>query len=98
MEKTTTVYEGLVTELYFNDFYIAEYPTADYANDFTSLDDFLNVGGYEIFNSRLYASSSTETDKQLEWNSAYPMTTPIRVAIDVESTWNDSIFCGSWIG
>ena len=98
MEKTTTVHEGLVTELDFNDFYIAEYPTADYTNDFTSLDDFLNVGGYEIFNSRLYASSSTETDKQLEWNSTYPMTTPIRVAIDVESTWNDSIFVGVGLG
>ena len=98
MEKTTTVHEGLVTELDFNDFYIAEYPTADYTNDFTSLDDFLNVGGYEIFHSRLYAISSTETDKQLEWKSAYPMTTPIRVAIDVESTWNDSIFVGVGLG
>ena len=48
MEKTTTVHEGLVTELDFNDFYIAEYPTADYTNGFTSLDDFLNIGGYEI--------------------------------------------------
>ena len=98
MEKTTTVHEGLVTELDFNDFYIAEYPTADYANGFTSLDDFLNIGGYEIFNSRLYASPSTETDKQLEWNSTYPMTTPIRVAIDVESTWDDSIFVGVGLG
>ena len=59
---------------------------------------FLTLVDMKFFNSRLYASSSTETDKQLEWNSTYPMTTPIRVAIDVESTWNDSIFVGVGLG
>ena len=98
MEKTATVQDDLVTELDFNEFYIAEYPTADYTNRFTSLDGLLNIGGFEIVNSRLYASPSTQTSKQLEWNSSYPMTTPIRVAIDVESTWNDSIFVGVGLG
>ena len=98
MEKPATVQEDSVTELYFDNFYIAEYPTADYSNGFTSLDGLNNFGGYEIFNSKLYASPSTDTNKQLEWNSSRSMTTPIRVAIDVESTWDDSIFVGVGLG
>ena len=98
MEKPATVQEDSVTDLYFDNFYIAEYPTADYSNGFTSLDGLNNFGGYEIVDSKLYASPSTETNKQLEWNSSGSMTTPIRVAIDVESTWDDSIFVGVGLG
>ena len=98
MEKTATVQEDSVTNLYFDNFYIAEYPTADYSNGFTSLDGLNNFGGYEIVDSKLYASPSTDTNKQLEWNSSGSMTTPIRVAIDVESTWDDSIFVGVGLG
>ena len=98
MEKPVTVQEDSVTNLYFDNFYIAEYPTADYSNGFTSLDGLNNFGGYEIVDSKLYASPSTETNKQLEWNSSGSMTTPIRVAIDVESTWDDSIFVGVGLG
>ena len=98
MEKTATVQEDSVTNLYFDNFYIAEYPTADYSNGFTSLDGLNNFGGYEIVDSKLYASPSTDTNKQLEWNSSDSMTTPIRVAIDVESTWDDSIFAGVGLG
>ena len=98
MEKPVTVQEDSVTNLYFDNFYIAEYPTADYSNGFTSLDGLNNFGGYEIVNSKLYASPSTDTNKQLEWNSSGSMTTPIRVAIDVESTWDDSIFVGVGLG
>ncbi len=98
MEKPATVQEDSVTDLYFDNFYIAEYPTADYSNEFTSLDGLNNFGGYEIVNSKLYASPSTDTNKQLEWNSSGSMTTPIRVAIDVESTWDDSIFVGVGLG
>ena len=98
MEKPVTVQEDSVTNLYFDNFYIAEYPTADYSNGFTSLDGLNNFGGYEIVDSKLYASPSTDTNKQLEWNSSGSMTTPIRVAIDVESTWDDSIFVGVGLG
>ena len=98
MEKPATVQEDSVTNLYFDNFYIAEYPTADYSNGFTSLDGLNNFGGYEIVDSKLYASPSTDTNKQLEWNSSGSMTTPIRVAIDVESTWDDSIFVGVGLG
>ena len=98
MEKPATVQEDSVTNLYFDNFYIAEYPTADYSNGFTSLDGLNNFGGYEIVNSKLYASPSIDTNKQLEWNSSGSMTTPIRVAIDVESTWDDSIFVGVGLG
>ena len=98
MEKPATVQEDSVTNLYFDNFYIAEYPTADYSNGFTSLDGLNNFGGYEIVDSKLYASPSTDTNKQLEWNSSASMTTPIRVAIDVESTWDDSIFVGVGLG
>ena len=98
MEKPATVQEDSVTDLYFDNFYIAEYPTADYSNGFTSLDGLNNFGGYEIVDSKLYASPSTDTNKQLEWNSSGSMTTPIRVAIDVESTWDDSIFVGVGLG
>ena len=98
MEKPATVQEDSVTNLYFDNFYIADYPTADYSNGFTSLDGLNNFGGYEIVDSKLYASPSTDTNKQLEWNSSGSMTTPIRIAIDVESTWDDSIFVGVGLG
>ena len=98
IQKTATVQEGIVTEVSFNSFYRVGYPTADYTNRFTSLDGLYNFGGYEIVDSKLYASPTTQSNRQLEWNSLSPMSSPIRLAIDIESTWNDSVFVGIGLG
>ena len=45
-----------------------------------------------------YASPTTQSNRQLEWNSLSPMSSPIRLAIDIESTWNDSVFVGIGLG
>ena len=67
MEKPATVQEDSVTELHFDNFLKFQNILQDYSNGFTSLDGLNNFGGYEIVNSKLYASPSTDTNKQLEY-------------------------------
>tara|TARA_B100001250_G_scaffold141775_1_gene121303 strand:- start:40 stop:990 length:951 start_codon:yes stop_codon:yes gene_type:complete len=99
VQKSETVQEDMVTEVTFNNWYRANYPTADYLNEFNNLDDFsIPWGDWSINNSKLYTSNSTPNDHQIEWNSSLMMNSPIRIAIDIETSWNDTMLVGIGLG
>lgn len=98
VQKSVIVQENMVTEVEFNSWYRHDYPTPNYLNEFNSLDNLTEYGNWSIVNSKLYTSQSTPNNHQIEWKSNTSMLSPIRVAIDIETSFNDTMMVGIGLG
>ena len=82
----------------FNSWYSNNYPTPDYLNSFDSLDDLnLLFGEWSIQNSKLYAGNLNSVNI-IEWKNSTSIIPEMRVAIDVETDFSDTVLVGIGLG